>query len=190
VIYKEEMRSNTILVIVLGDLHCTFGTNQTSWCNRMTRKTIIEGGGGVSVFATHLHKLPAMVSSNVDVKHITCRFLPNHGIEYLRSLLERTRRRDVRDRGGAAYSRTSGSDEPGNGTSKPFYFKKVPVQQTVREYCMQIKKGSRKEMNDIDNLVSLCTKCHEKVHRDEINLRLIDTPPPTGKSVYVSVNNK
>jgi len=45
-------------------------------------------------------------------------------------------------------------------------------------------KDQRKEMNHVDNLVSLCNKCHDSVHDNEIDLRIISTP--NGKEIIVS----
>jgi DNA mismatch repair protein MutS len=157
------------------------------------------------VFATHLHKLPSMVS-NVDIKHITCRFLPNHGIEYLRVLLDGP--------GDAMYgievarhilglpevtNRAMELRNPDAGMKKSRYNKRLVM--TECHVCKSNKdlhthhikhqkdfvKTQRKEMNCVNNLVSICNKCHDKVHNNEINLRVIDTP--TGKSIYVSTGD-
>lgn len=155
------------------------------------------------VFATHLHQLPSMVT-NVDVKHITCRFLPNHGIEYLRVLLDGP--------GDAMYgievarhilglpevtNRAMELRNPDTGMKKSRYNKRLVM--TECHVCKSKKdlhthhvkhqkdfvKTQRKEMNCVHNLVSICSKCHDKVHNNEINLRVVDTP--TGKSIYVSM---
>jgi DNA mismatch repair protein MutS len=189
--------------LVIGDELCK-GTEDMSALSLVASSIEWLQQNRVSfVFATHLHKLPAMVSSNVDVKHITCRFLPNHGIEYLRSLLDGP--------GDAMYGvevarHILGLPEVTNRAmelrnlfiskksryNKRFVMTECHVCKSKKDLHTHhikhqkdfVKATQRKEMNDIDNLVSLCTKCHEMVHKDEINLRLIDTP--TGKSVLIT----
>lgn len=193
--------------LVIGDELCK-GTEDMSALSLVASSIEWLQRNRVSfVFATHLHKLPAMVS-NVDVKHITCRFLPNHGIEYLRVLLDgpgdamygiEVARHilglpEVTNR--AMEIRNSAID-PITGMKKSRYNKRLvmtechvckskkDLQTHHIKHQKEFTNSQRKEMNNIHNLVSLCSKCHEGVHSDEINLRVIDTP--LGKNIYVSM---
>lgn len=154
------------------------------------------------VFATHLHKLPGLVPENVQIKHITCRFLPNHGIEYLRKVQDGP--------GDALYGievarHILGIPEVTNRamelreTRKPKksrYNKRLVMTEchvcksTDNLHTHHIKHQKdytheqRKQMNHTDNLVCLCQTCHDRVHRDQLVIRVIDTP--VGKQVYTA----
>lgn len=155
------------------------------------------------VFATHLHKLPGLVPENVQIKHITCRFLPNHGIEYLRKVQDGP--------GDALYGievarHILGIPEVTNramelretrNPKKSRYNKRLVMTEchvcksTDNLHTHHIKHQKdytheqRKQMNQLDNLVCLCQTCHDRVHRDQLVLRVIDTP--VGKQVYTAV---
>jgi len=155
------------------------------------------------VFATHLHKLPDLVPSTVQIKHITCQFLPNHGIAYLRKLrdgpgdamygIEVARHilgiPDVTNR--AMELRNQDSFLKKSRYNKRLVMTECHVcKSTDNLHTHHIKhqkefskgyKTQRKQMNDIHNLVCLCIQCHERVHRDEIEIRVVDTP--VGKNV-------
>lgn len=194
--------------LVIGDELCK-GTEDLSALSLVASSIEWLQQNRVSfVFATHLHKLHTMCS-NVDIKHIACKFLPHNKIEYLRILQngpgESSYGIEVARHILGIPAVTNRAFEIRNllvdnttttGIKKSRYNKRLVMfecfvcksKTNLHSHHIQPQKDfikdQRKEMNHVDNLVSLCNKCHDSVHDNEIDLRIISTP--NGKEIIVS----
>jgi DNA mismatch repair protein MutS len=150
------------------------------------------------VFATHQHKLPEIIPETVQIKHVRTEhrggeivFLRKlaegpgdtmYGIEVARHLLGLP---EIANR--AMEIRNSLINRSGK-VKKSRYNKRVVMTECVacqgstdlhthhiEHQAAFDKKTQTKQMNDPANLMILCQRCHEKVHRNEIRVERVDT---------------
>lgn len=150
------------------------------------------------VFATHQHKLPELIPETVQIKHVRTEhrggelvFLRKlaegpgdtmYGIEVARHLLGlpeiANRAMEIRN----LLVHRSGKVKKSRYNKRVVLTECVACQGSTNLHTHHIehqaafdKKTQTKQMNDPANLMVLCQRCHEKVHRNEIRVERVDT---------------